>query len=389
MGGSIPVNPKILHWARITANLSVEDVVRKIKRKLVNAETIEAWEKGEESPTYAQLERLAYKIYKRPLALFFFPEPPDEETPEQSFRTLPDIEITRLSTRIRLLIRKARVLQINLSELNDSINPASRPILGELSFNPGVAVGKMAETVRSYLDVDLSTQGSWKDTENAFKAWRNILEEYGVFVFKDAFRDDSVSGFCLYDEKFPIIYVNNSMPHSRQVFTLFHELAHLFFRTGGIDARSKDYVNLLKGDKKKIETLCNQFAGEFLVPSNDFNLRIVGIKVNDISIEKLAKRYHVSREVILRKLLDKNIVSAGFYRKRVEDWAKAAYKKTVKGGNPYLTKGVYLGYRYLEMAFRRYYQKRISIDQLANYLGTKVRYISGMESLFHKHGLTK
>ncbi len=386
---AIPVNPDILRWARLTAGFSVDHVVLKLKRKLVTADTVEAWENGEGCPTYAQLEDLAYKIYRRPLALFFFPEPPVEETPEQSFRTLPDLEISRLSTRVRLLIRKARVLQINLFELNDSINPASRQILRELRFRPDVAVNKMAESVRMYLDIDLSTQSHWKKTDEAFKAWRDYLEEQGVFVFKDAFRDDSVSGFCLYDENFPIIYVNNSMPHTRQIFTLFHELAHLLFRTGGIDARSKDYIGLLKGDERKIEILCNQFAGDFLVPESDFNQRIVGIKVNDRSIETLAKRYHVSREVILRKLLDKNIITHNYYNDKVKSWGKTTYKKSGKGGNPYLTKGVYLGYRYLEMAFSRYYQKRITIDQLANYLGTKVQFVSGMESLFQKQGIAK
>ena len=56
-------------------------------------DTIMSWGSGDNSPTYIQLEKLAYKVYKRPLALFFFPEPPDEEMPQQSFRTLPEYEI--------------------------------------------------------------------------------------------------------------------------------------------------------------------------------------------------------------------------------------------------------------------------------------------------------
>ena len=281
MSEPIPVNPDILKWARETAGLSVDDVVRKMKRKRVTAETVLSWESGEGSPSYPQLERIAYGIYKRPLALFFFPEPPQEETPKQSFRTLPEYAIERLPERIRFLIRKARVMQLNLAELYDNANPASRHIVRDLSFDPRVSSEQMAATVRDYLGIDLVRQSRWKNSEEALKVWRDALEEHGVFIFKDAFKVDSFSGFCLYDEQFPIIYVNNSKPKNRQIFTLFHELAHLLFRTGGIDTPLDDYLDHLEGDSRRIEVLCNRFTGEFLVPGRDFEQRIRGIAIND------------------------------------------------------------------------------------------------------------
>ena len=134
MSEPIPVNPDMLKWARETAGLGVDDVVTKMKRKRVTAETVLSWENGEDSPSYAQLERIAYEIYKRPLALFFFPEPPQEETPKQSFRTLPDYAIERLPARLRFLIRKARVMQLNLAELYDNANPAPQRIVRDLTL---------------------------------------------------------------------------------------------------------------------------------------------------------------------------------------------------------------------------------------------------------------
>src|SRR3989338_380765 len=100
---TIPVNPDMLRWARETAGLKIEDVARKFKKD--NTEIL-SWESGEDSPTYVQLEKLAYEIYKRPLAIFFFPEPPQEESPKQSFRTLPEQEILMLTPRLRFLIRQ-------------------------------------------------------------------------------------------------------------------------------------------------------------------------------------------------------------------------------------------------------------------------------------------
>lgn len=381
----LPVNPEVMKWARETAGMTVDDVVAKIDRKRVDAATVTAWEDGSKSPTYPQLERLAYEIYKRPLAIFFFPEPPEEVTPRQSFRTLPDYEIELMSPRMRALLRKATALQINLAELHDGVNPSERQIIRELVFEPDSPATLVAEAVRGYLSVNLDAQFKLKDSEHALKYWREVLEDVGVFVFKDAFKDDAFSGFCLYDDSFPLIYVNNSKPFNRQIFTLFHELAHLLFRTGGVDTNVEDYLDYLSGDDRLIEILCNKFAGEFLVPSADFDARIRGLRIDEGNISELADTYHVSREVILRKFLDRDEVSQRYYQERVADWRRSAKART-PGGNYYANMGVYLSDRYMEKAFSRYHRDQIGIDQLADYLGVKVKSVPGIEELVLRRG---
>jgi Zn-dependent peptidase ImmA (M78 family)/DNA-binding XRE family transcriptional regulator len=381
----IPVNPSVLRWARETAGISIEDVARKLGSKRITAETVTAWERGEGSPSYIQLENLAYQIYKRPLALFFFPEPPLEETPQQAFRTLPEQEIQRMSPRLRYMLRQAKSMQLNLDELYDGYNPAQSQIVRDLKFTPDVTISEMVTIVRKYLNVELNEQFKWNSVDVAFKSWRKAFEECGVFVFKEAFKDDSYSGFCLYDERFPLIYVNNSKPDTRQVFTLFHELPHLLFGTGGVDKPLEDYIHFLQGDNKQIEVLCNRFAGAFLVPDDDFDQRIKTVAISDDSIDDLASLYCVSREVILRKLYDRKMVSQQFYEQEVKEWRKKSKGKTGKGGDYYRTKGAYLGERYIELVFSRLYQNKISVDQLADYLGVKVKNVPGMEALlFHK-----
>jgi len=165
-------------------------------------------------------------------------------------------------------------------------------------------------------------------------------------------------------------------------------LAHLLFRTGGIDTQHDDYLDYLEKNSRRIELLCNHFTGEFLVPGRDFEHRIRGIAINDKSIQKLADRYHVSREVILRKLLDMELVEPAFYEEKVQDWTQSAKKSSGKGGDYYRTMGAYLGERYLGTAFSRYYQNRISVEQLADYLGVKVKNVPGMENLLFPRGAT-
>ncbi len=371
----IPVNGDVLRWARETAGLSIDDVIKKIGRKGVSYETVLAWEAEIESPTYTQLERLAYEVYKRPLAMFFFPEPPEETTPKQSFRTLPDYEVEIMPSAMRMLVRKASVFQLNLYELYENVNPATKQITQDLSFNPNVSAVEMAKTVRDYFSVTIEQQNSWKNTDMALKFWREKLEAHGIFVFKDAFHTDQFSGFCLYDEKFPIIYVNNSKPFTRQIFTLFHELTHLLFKTGGIDTRIDDYINYLEGESKQIEVLCNKFAGEFLAPTEYFNLRLKNRTIDDSMIAELAHFFHVSREVILRRLLDKELINQKYYENKVITWMQESTTKSSNssGGNPYNTKGAYLGKKYIEKAFSSYYKQQITSERLADYLGVKVK----------------
>lgn len=388
MSEQLPVNPIMLKWARESAGISVEDVVKKLKRKSINAETVLGWERGEGSPTYPQLEIIAYKIYQRPLALFFFPEPPQEESLQESFRTLPDYAIENLPHQIRLLMRKAKAMQINLAELHGNRNPARHQILRDLSFIPSVSPIKMAETIRNYLGISLSKQTGWQNSTQALKYWRSTLEDHGVFVFKDAFRIEGFSGFCLYDDVYPIIYVNNSTAKNRQIFTLFHELAHLLFRTGGIDTPFDDYLEYLDGDNRRIEILCNRFSGEFLVPKEDFDKKIRAITITAESIQELADTYHVSREVILRKLLDRDLVDQKTYETKVREWNESAQQRSGRGGNFYSTQGVYLGERYIETVFTHYYQKDISLRQVADYLDVKEKNVPGMENILYTKGST-
>lgn len=127
--GTVAANPIILKWAREASNYSVEEVAKKMGQEV---SAIEAWESGQKSPTYVQLEKLAHDYYKRPVALFFFPEPPKIESPRQQFRTLPGSEYDKISPRVLQLVRRAQAMIINLQELTDGVSPSKKHILREL-----------------------------------------------------------------------------------------------------------------------------------------------------------------------------------------------------------------------------------------------------------------
>jgi Zn-dependent peptidase ImmA (M78 family)/transcriptional regulator with XRE-family HTH domain len=383
------INPRILSWAREQSGFSLSDIAAHFKK---DNQFIQNWEAGTSSPSFPQLEKLANK-YKRPTALFFFPEIPEEEQIGQSFRTLPEQEIAYIQPHLRHIIRKAKVMQMNLLELNNGVNPAEKQLLDSIDVG-SKSIDEVANELRLLINISVTQQNKFKKPETAFKAWRNALEKFGIFVFKDSFKDAGFSGFCLYSEVFPIIYINNSLPHSRQVFTLFHELAHLLFGISGIEmlSNNQDYLNELSSNDKKIEVFCNAFSGKFLVPDFAF-AQYLNRQINDTNLQNIANQFAVSREVVLRKFLDNGKINNDFYTQKVRQWKneyansqKHKKEKQSNGGNPNYTKRAYLGENYMELAFSQYYKNNISTQQLAEYLDVKPWRIPKMESLVFEDG---
>lgn len=372
------INPAMLRWARDRAGLSMAAVAAKIGK---STDIIENWEAGTTAPTYGQLEKLAYQLYRRPLAIFFLPNPPEEPTPKNAFRTLPDFEIENLQPDTLYNLRYALSMQVALKELTDGINPSRRLIFEDLKISPKRILSGMPQRVRDYLNIDLDVQFSFGSHDAALKYWRNALQEVGIYIFKRSFKQREVSGFSIYDKDFPIILVNNTTSKARQIFTIFHELGHILFGETGITKVDDSYIDFLRGAPREIEQYCNQFAAEFLVPSNSFEEYI---KENpDVDyISQLAQLYWVSREVILRKFYDAGKVTKSYYLDKTGDWNKEyLINRTARkrGGDYYATQATYLGTNYLKLAFTKYYQGRINIEQLADYLNVKRSSIPGLE----------
>ena len=375
--------PQVLKWARESSGYTVGQVVAKLKRKSIIEQTISDWESGKDFPSYSQLEKLAYEIYRRPLAVFFFPEPPgDEKNMQKSFRTLPKA-VGTLGPKMRWMLRKAYIMQMNVMELyeDEALKTKSRElrIFNDIKFTARSSIKSLAEKTRKYLNISLEEQKGWgrktgslqSGSDIALKKWRETIQSHGVFVFKDSFQEPDFSGFCLYDENFPVIYINNNESKNRQIFTLFHELAHILFRTSGFDPSDENHFrNQLTEKNQKIETMCNEFAGAFLVPDESL------FKITELdNIKKLADSYSVSQEVFLIRLLKNDIISKRDYnhfkRQILEHYQKAKNKKKLQGGNFYATKEAYLGEKYISLVFKKYHQKRISLNQLAEFLDTK------------------
>ena len=371
MPNQMPITPELVTWARKKSGLSIDEV-----SKTKNFRKIEYWEKGLDFPTYNQLEQLAEK-FKIPVAVFFFPEPPELPPIEESFRTLGVEQYEGIPSKIKFLLRKARALQLGLEELYFGHNPNEKLITRDLSIQTSKNINKRAELIRQYLAIPIEEQFEWENADTALKKWRRAFYNVGVFVFKDSFRYDGYDGFCLYHKEFPIIYLNNSTTKTRQIFTLFHELSHLLYRTSGVNPQNIEYIDDLSQDNREIEIDCNQLAAQILVPESDFCQSIDGKDPTEETATKLAAQFSVSREVIYRRFLNQGLISREIYNAETKKWIPKKSKRD--GGDYYKSKLSYLGKEYLTLAFKRYYQKKIDYNQLADYLVTKPKNVSGLE----------
>ncbi|MCH8066760.1 MAG: ImmA/IrrE family metallo-endopeptidase [Chloroflexi bacterium] len=377
------VRGTVLRWAREAQGFSIDDVAKLMKRE---PGAIAAWEDDadEMGPTYAQLEELAYRHYKRPLAAFFLPNPPKETSLEQDFRTLPGKEIEALAPDTRYHVRLGRAYQISLEELNEGENQSERKIFQDMRVSTDSDVAQSAVAIRAYLQVSRSDQIGWDSSDLALKRWRSAVEDAGVFVFKNTFKQKGISAFCLTDPQFPVIYLNNGTAKTRQVFSLFHELSHILLSMNSITKLDQSYISSLPAAGRRIEQFCNSLAAEILIPSDDFSAQLgTSNDFSDNRVQFLASRYAVSREAVLRRLLDLGLVEQSHYEEKSKQWAEEAEAaaRTGGGGNYYYTKAAYLGNAYLKLVFQRHYQGRITTDQVGDYLGVKTKYIPRFEEL--------
>jgi len=373
------VQPEVMRWARQSIGLSVSDVALRLKRP---AEEIEAWEAGDAFPSYPQLEKLAYQIYKRPLAVFFLPSPPEEASPTREFRTLPTDELLTLAVDTHLHIRHAHAFQLALKELFGARNPSEHCIWQESSLSRAGSIVGQAASVRDYLGITLDEQTRWKDDEHALKKWRKAIEDKGVFIFKESFEQKDISGFCLVDSQFPVVYLNNSTTKTRQTFSLLHELAHLLLSVNGLSKFDQRYVERLPDQEKQTEQFCNAIAAEILIPSPDFQIQAKQFpadieRASEQQLSDLAARYGVSREAVLRRFLDQDRVTAAFYERKATAWA--AQQKKGTGGDWYASKNAYLSDRFAREVVSRHYKNQLSVNQAADMLGIKPKNFAGLE----------
>ena len=321
------INSAMMKWAREYAGFThghEERLPKDIKSKY------EAWEKGENSPTWNQLREVSKK-YHIPTAFFFMDCPPNfDNLPNMiNYRKLVADSIyetnsPNLINNIRKSETRREIYLDLLNELNEDILLFKVP---KLEHDTKI----FSNYIREILGISLSTQKSWYKEVNHYNflnKWKEVLnEKLGVLIFEtEGVLLEEMRALCIFHEKIPIILLNGKDSVNGRIFSLFHELTHLLL---GESAICGDDENT------KEEIFCNAVAGEFLVPEHDLNISINSVTdlLSYNSLKKLYNSYGVSEHVILRRLLDANKISRRDYISYINSYEESFSKSSGSGGN--------------------------------------------------------
>lgn len=375
------VNGEIIRWAREFYNMAPDAAAQAIG---VDISQYMNWENGTEHPTYAKLKKIS-DVFRKPSAVFFFPEPPQLPSIKGDLRTLPDEIVNSFSKNVIIQFEKAKVYQFSLEELYGS----KESIITQRSSFPK-DIDQLCGFFRTQLEFPISAQKARKSTKIVFEIFREKFYDLGIYVFKDAFKDNRISGICLNDDHFPVIIINNSMSFARQIFTLFHELYHLISDTSGAEIIRDDYYVALDEQQADIESACDTFANAFLVPVDDFMQELKRKPINEDRIEELATLYSVSKEAIMYKLYKMGKMTPAEYNDLKEFFYGDAIRNGDKkkgqsgGGNHYYTQLTYLGQRYTGDVFKQYFSGKIDSVRVSEMLQSKVDHLPNLENVYFR-----
>lgn len=380
MSRSIPtlVKPKLLVWARKSAGLTLEAAASKTK---LDAEVLDAWENGDEAPSLSQLRKLG-EAYKRPIAIFFLPEPPLTFDAQREFRRLAGILPGKESPELRLALRNAvfrREAALELHRLTGDPLPHI-----DVQLHPGMDPEEVGKMIRHLLGISWEQQISWSSAHEALNAWRTAIERLGVLVFQaSGVALEEMRGTCIPDQPLPVVVLNSKdAPHGR-IFTLVHEYVHILLHNGG--HQTSRMVGARSPEEQPLEVAANAIAAATLLPADDFP-RVAAqyrgaASGEDNSLRLLAQKVKVSPEVILRRLVTLHQASAGVYRTKRDAWGKATWyvKASTGGGPPVEVKTVAnAGRGYTRLVLNAYDQRLISTSAASDYLGVKPRHFNNI-----------
>ena len=312
------ITAKVFKWARESAKMSEEIAVSKIA---VSIEKLQEWENGDSYPTIRQAQTLA-KAYKRPFALFFLPDIPSDFQPLQDFRKKGAKE---LSTSSIFIIREIQQKQAWISETNEENGEDKVSIVGRYSINdsPALVAKDMLET--------LSINPLSYTTNNPILEWIDKVESKGVFISRTSFihsrlklDSNELQGFAIADEYAPFVFINSDDWNAPQLFTMVHELAHIWIAETGI---SNDVEPTIKNvrDYNPIELFCNEVAANALMPS-DYVLNLEShVFDNSREVFKMAKNIGVSSFALLVRALNLKVITLNNYN-RLKAQADQDYK---------------------------------------------------------------
>ena len=294
----VGVEPRLLRWARERSGRKPDYLSKRFPQ-------LDAWERGSALPTFRQLEDFAGATYA-PIGYLFLQEPPIEQLPVTDFRTIGDAQVSRPSPD---LLDTLHLCQQRQDWYRDEARTSGEPPLEFVgSLDTSVDVSFAGARLRDALGFDVEQRrglGTWSEALRQFIEQAEVL---GILVMvsgivgsntRRKLDPEEFRGFVLSDPLAPLVFINGADTKAAQMFTLAHEIAHLWLGASGISNSQA-----VSTPDHAVERWCNQVAAELLAPTEIVRDEFDPNAELNTETDRLARRFKVSTLVILRRIHD-------------------------------------------------------------------------------------
>ena len=333
----VKVKAALLSWAVERSGRSVEVLQERLPK-------LDAWEAGEVLPTLKQLEAFAKATYT-PIGYLFLQEPPVEELPVNDFRTIGNVDVSRSSPD---LLDTLYLCQQRQDWYRDEVRSAGEEPLGFVgSLNTSVDPKFAGPRIRDALGFDVEQRRRAETWTGALRQLVEQADELGILVMVSSIVGSNAHrkldpkefrGFALSDPLAPLVFINGADTKAAQIFTLAHEIAHLWLGESGVSN-----FEVVAAPDQSVEHWCNRVAAELLVPSELIREEFNPASELTQEVNRLARRFKVSTLVVLRRIYDEGELHRDefwpAYRDEAHRLSERQRSRGSRGGNFYLSVG--------------------------------------------------
>lgn len=332
MAVRVDIAPALLEWAIERSGGERDELSERFP-------ALDEWISGETKPTLRQLEKFA-KATDTAVGYLFRQEPPEEKLPVPDFRTLPRTRSARPSPNLLDTIFVCEQRQDWYRSYLRTHGGEALDFVGSLTT--ATAEREAAQQIRGTLAFDVAARAEFRSWSEALREFAERAEDVGVLVMisgivgsntRRKLDPEEFRGFALVDELAPVVFVNGADTKAAQIFTLAHELAHIWL---GQAAVSNARLNARA--QEGVERWCNAVAAELLVPIQAFKSEFNPNEDLDQELQRLARLYKVSTLVVLRRVYDGGFISWDSYQAAFNEQLERINEVgAASGGNFYNT----------------------------------------------------
>jgi Zn-dependent peptidase ImmA (M78 family)/transcriptional regulator with XRE-family HTH domain len=378
------VTGRIIKWARERVGRSQKEIADEIGSG-IQAENIDDWERERDRPDFKTAQKLAQSLHI-PFGYLFLPEPPANDIRVPDLRTVGSKPIKEFSPNLLDQLRNLLLKQEWYRDYAEEQGRRPLDFVGRFSIRSQFE--EVAADMRDELGINEKFRAAASNWEIFLSNFMAAAEGAGVLIIRSGVvgsasrRPLSVKefrGFVISDPVAPLVFINGLDSTSAQVFTLAHELAHLWIGKSGISNPNPKKRSI--DEQNEIERFCNRVAAELLVPHSEFLRRWRDNASVESNVQTLVRHFRVSNHVILRQAFEQDKIDRDEYEKRIqaeEDRSKEQEKAS--GGSFYRNIRIRNSRILTVSVLDAIQENRIGLRDAATLLGCKVPTLKNVAS---------